>query len=460
MKRISSTLLLLLMVVVAMAEDVKLIGGSLSVFHEQENAFLEIDYSNTMVKDQTLSQYLKSRGADFERDWPEDKAKALEYFVVQFNRKNKKGLQVITTPGVKCKYKMVLHVTYLDMGNGASAFMPWSSAKAGGVIMNGIMDVGEMATGKAICRLASEEVKGLGHPSETVRLGMCYFEFAQRVFKEAKRNDDVLPIRDSDVDLLLGKKAAKKTTTAKKPVAKQEVANDDADEAPAKPAAKTATKTTAKKGTTTTKTTAKTGAKTTASKSAAQQKPAEEKSRSIDVPNSKVKNADWDGDVNRDGEGGSVEELRSVNKMSLYIDFAQAKYDNQSEAELIESVMNHRDSDHRNEYFDNVWKYYKAMACHTFQKTMNEIFDDNDVKVRLVRRQGEEYTLKIVIREVAGNGEITADYLVVNTQTGETVAAYFKITDGAKRGQFTDLFLVGIENAAKEIGKSMAKRLK
>lgn len=33
------------------------------------------------------------------------------------------------------KYKMVIYIDWMDMGNGASGFMPWSGSKAGGVII-------------------------------------------------------------------------------------------------------------------------------------------------------------------------------------------------------------------------------------------------------------------------------------------------------------------------------------
>lgn len=87
--------MLLLSVVGIYADNpVTVKAGNPVVFNEASQALVVVDYSKTMVKDQTLDAYLKSRGEDFVRDWPQDQDKALEYFVVRFNKKNKKGMQI------------------------------------------------------------------------------------------------------------------------------------------------------------------------------------------------------------------------------------------------------------------------------------------------------------------------------------------------------------------------------
>lgn len=94
MKRLLSIVMLLLSVVGIYADNpVTVKAGNPVVFNETSQALVVVDYSKTMVKDQTLDAYLKSRGEDFVRDWPQDQDKALEYFVVRFNKKNKKGMQ-------------------------------------------------------------------------------------------------------------------------------------------------------------------------------------------------------------------------------------------------------------------------------------------------------------------------------------------------------------------------------
>lgn len=133
MKKIFAIICCFLFVTVSYADnDVGLKSGNLAVFLQQEKAELEIDYSKATVNGQTLDGYLKSRGEDFVRDWPDDAKKAREYFIVRFNKKNKNGLQ-ITREG-EAKYKIVFQISSLDMGNGGSAFVPFASPKQEGLL--------------------------------------------------------------------------------------------------------------------------------------------------------------------------------------------------------------------------------------------------------------------------------------------------------------------------------------
>ena len=91
MKRLLSIVMLLLSVVgIYAGNPVTVKAGNPVVFNETSQALVVVDYSKTMVKDQTLDAYLKSRGEDFVRDWPQDQDKALEYFVVRFNNSSLK----------------------------------------------------------------------------------------------------------------------------------------------------------------------------------------------------------------------------------------------------------------------------------------------------------------------------------------------------------------------------------
>lgn len=191
MKRlISLALSLVAAVLVYAGNPVSVKAGKPTVFNVVERCTMTVDYSKTKVSDKkgelSIDEYLKSRGEDFVKDWPNDKVKALEYFKVRFNKKFKKGLQIVSNAD-DAKYKMILHVDRLDMGNGGSMFIPMASSKAGGVILNGTLDVIDVKAGKYVCRLRLDDVKGTGHVSETVRLGLCYFELATYIYKLAKK---------------------------------------------------------------------------------------------------------------------------------------------------------------------------------------------------------------------------------------------------------------------------------
>ncbi len=189
MKKLFFILALCCASVAMYADDCELTKGSVAALKEKgELALLEVDYSKAKVKDQTLDEYLKGRGEDFVKDWPEDSKKAAAYFTTRFNRENKKGM-TIPLDGEGAKYKIVLSLTDMDMGNASGAFTPFASAKAGGVIVSGSFTLIDLATNEELCVIEFKEVKGVRHMSETVRLGLAYMELAEKVGDVIDDND-------------------------------------------------------------------------------------------------------------------------------------------------------------------------------------------------------------------------------------------------------------------------------
>ena len=166
------------------AKEVSVKSGTVSVLKNSSKALWEIDYSNAKVGDKTLDEYLQSRGEDFVKDWPRDKEIAANYFRDRFNKKNK-GMK-LTEEVSAASHKIVIRVNYLDMGNGASFLMPYASAKAGGCIMSGTIDIIDIKTNEVVCVLNVDKVKGNGTFSETIRLGLMYFELATLISKLKK----------------------------------------------------------------------------------------------------------------------------------------------------------------------------------------------------------------------------------------------------------------------------------
>ena len=166
--------------------DVTVVSGDASILKSGETARVIFNYDKTYVgedgaKTQTLKQYLKSRGADYVRDWPEDHKKAEEWFVTRFNKKNKRGL-TLQEGSSGAKYVFEVKVEVLDMGNAAGAFVGFG-AKAGGVIAWGEILVKDAKGKKVLLKLKFNEIKGKASPSETMRLGLCYMDLATRIAK-------------------------------------------------------------------------------------------------------------------------------------------------------------------------------------------------------------------------------------------------------------------------------------
>ena len=168
------------------AGDIKVVSGDASILKSAETAKVIFNYDKTYVgedgaKTQTLKQYLKSRGADFVRDWPDDHKKAEGYFMIRFNKKNKKGLKLQESSS-GAKYIFEVKVDVLDMGNAAGAFVGFG-AKAGGVIAWGDILVKDAKGKKVLLKLRFDEIKGKANPSETMRLSLCYMDLATRLAK-------------------------------------------------------------------------------------------------------------------------------------------------------------------------------------------------------------------------------------------------------------------------------------
>lgn len=471
MKKLLTAVLLFTVSLIAKAGDdeVRLVGGSYDFMRDNANMLCEIDYSKTTVDGQTLQQYLKSRGDDFVRDWPEDCKKAREYFTFRFNKKSD-GVQICESKDSNPKYIMVLHVKTLDMGNGASKmFNPWASMKAGGVIANIDIDVAEYPSGKAVAKIAVPEIKGNGHVSETVRLGLCYNELATVLTKVGKKSKDVLPINDSDIDV--GLRAAK--AAPKAPAAKKEEAA---------PAASTSGKATTGKATSGKSSGGKNGSKKTTGKTnnsksntakvnTETEKPAAQETRQEpvaerhtpakgDTPGSAVKSAKFNGSVGKDGFGGTLSSVSKANEISLYLDFSSCTFDRRSEEAFVNSMMTTWDMDMRNEYFDLSWEYYKSMVASDFLNNLNASLEDEKVRTKVVRKQGAPYTLKIVFKEIDDDGETKADYLLVNTKSGNVEAAFLKIYDEDGGSNYMQKVERGLHKAAKSFSEEFAKKMR
>lgn len=173
----------------AQKNDFSVKSGDSKILLQQTTACVEFDYSNTMVgeyddgvfkNEKTLEDYLKGRGDDFVRDWPQNHEYAEKYFTVQFEKKitKKKGGMALVDANANPAYKILFHVDKLDMGNVAAGIIGFG--KAGGTIFVGSVEIINLKTGVADC-VFEGLVKALSHPSETVRLGLNYLTVMQEM---------------------------------------------------------------------------------------------------------------------------------------------------------------------------------------------------------------------------------------------------------------------------------------
>jgi len=161
------------------ANTVSVASGKSAVLKESSKALLEVDYSATTIENLPLDEYLQKRGEDYVKNWPKDTDYAAKYFIDRFNKKNK-GLKIVSNQS-EASYKIVIHVQELDMGNSGSMFIPYASAKAGGIIMIGTVDIVDIKSNEVVCTLAVDQVKGGAHVSATVRMGLMFMELATKM---------------------------------------------------------------------------------------------------------------------------------------------------------------------------------------------------------------------------------------------------------------------------------------
>jgi hypothetical protein len=194
--------------------ELSLTSGSLSkLSNADEYAYVEIDWSQATVVefdgknrvDKTwgsVDTYNKAQGADWVKDWPEVKRAIVNYTAWEkypgracFNKKNKNGVLITVSPQIwkayqstkdedeqdklknhciwvnpaTAKYKFVLTVKQVDMGNGvASAF--GMKMSTGGAVIVGTLKLIEIKTGKTLATIDVKHCKGIGNYSQRTRL--------------------------------------------------------------------------------------------------------------------------------------------------------------------------------------------------------------------------------------------------------------------------------------------------
>ena len=156
-------------------------SGDASVLKKPSTAILEIDFSDTKIGEETMEEYQQRRGEDFIRDWQEAMASTYITFIKFFNKKLKKGIQ-LTAEETKVAYKMIIHVNYLNMGDSFSLWIPYSSTKAGGLLMKGTIDIIDMETNNVVCILNVDGVKGVGVPRVKDRLQSMFNYLADNIY--------------------------------------------------------------------------------------------------------------------------------------------------------------------------------------------------------------------------------------------------------------------------------------
>ncbi len=158
-------------------------SGDLSVLKEKKTATIVFDFSDAMVGERTLKEYLKSKGDDYLNDWPSDQQAAGDYFIKEFNHRRGITMKLRESESVKkSDYKIVLTVLYYNPGNQVAKNIPLI-AKGGATTISGYIEIFDKSTknNDCVCKIAIDEVSGASYPADATRLGFTYISIVRKI---------------------------------------------------------------------------------------------------------------------------------------------------------------------------------------------------------------------------------------------------------------------------------------
>ncbi len=168
--------------------------GSVAVFKEAAaTAVLITDYSETYVGEEgartaSMSDFLKERGEDYVNDWPKDVKSATTFFIHEFNKKNKRGLQFVEEEeGGDATYRVELKIETMDWGACGLDMVPFAGPKAGGYVIWGKLIVRKVEDGSVVTTITINNLKGFGGYTDTIRFSMLYRELSIELLKLKKK---------------------------------------------------------------------------------------------------------------------------------------------------------------------------------------------------------------------------------------------------------------------------------
>ncbi len=180
MKKVTLLVTLLLMVAVSSFADkrVFVVSGNPSVLKQAgKTCIAEFDYSKTMIEGQEVMAYLQKRGQDNVKTWPEDNIRTEGEFYSKFNKENSKGTRLLPIGTTTADYKILFHVSEIDLGNTAVSVV----LGGGGCSVSGMIEIIDMQTNTTVCKIVVDHLKGISQYSEVTRRGATYHRLADRV---------------------------------------------------------------------------------------------------------------------------------------------------------------------------------------------------------------------------------------------------------------------------------------
>lgn len=160
--------------------DAKIQSGSLKELKNPDVRILVTwDYSKMAIEDKTLTDFLKEKGAEWERDYPAEVSAGEAAFDVFFNKKDKKYAQ-ITDDEDAAQYEFIIHVDKFHYGSLGAAIAFGGFAR--GAHIEGTVDVVKMSDKSKVAELTFD-CSGAAAYSNEMRRVLAYQDLAQDLAK-------------------------------------------------------------------------------------------------------------------------------------------------------------------------------------------------------------------------------------------------------------------------------------
>lgn len=158
--------------------DVK--SGSLRDLKSSEARILVTwDYSKMKIEDKDPQEFLKEKGADWEKDYPAEVAAGESAFDVLFNKKDKK-YALITDDDDAAQYEFVIHVDQFHYGSTAAAIMFGGFSR--GAHIEGTVEVIKLSDKSKVATIEFDCAGGAAYGSEARRI-LAYQDLAKDLAK-------------------------------------------------------------------------------------------------------------------------------------------------------------------------------------------------------------------------------------------------------------------------------------
>ena len=158
--------------------------GDITLLKNNITYDLAVVYDNLKVNDLPVDQFLPTMDEKFRNSWSteilpyaENAGKSIPIFM------NKSNVYDPNNP----KYKFVLTLNSVTLGNVSGVFNPFASPKSGGSIIYGKLEMFDAASNASLLVVKFDKVQGVSHFSDSIRWGMAYVDLANRLKKIVKK---------------------------------------------------------------------------------------------------------------------------------------------------------------------------------------------------------------------------------------------------------------------------------